>query len=181
MTARCPGLVVVDGRCANCGRPTAVYEGQPSHKRGRWRDAGKGGLRLFAKPRVPKTVIVDPGPEVIPGRYDDHVHYRLEFIAIGAFPDMELLSPAEAARRLDFDTLDRLGLCECGIWLDIHPPLAKAKPIGGWTSRLDGLWQRTSTDAQRAYHARQQGARPPGPPIQLSRRSAGRTAPRPPS
>jgi hypothetical protein len=48
---------------------------------------------------------------------------------------------AEYRRRsvgaLDWDQLVAAGLCECGVPLDIHPPLRKPGPLRSWKARKE--------------------------------------------
>lgn len=35
------------------------------------------------------------------------------------------------AAAMDWDTLVAMGICECGVALDTHPPLTAPRPLGG--------------------------------------------------
>lgn len=58
--------VLVEGAdgvtCATCGGPGAMYAGKPSHRRGRWREAGVAGPR---KPRSDRQRTHVPRPAAV--------------------------------------------------------------------------------------------------------------------
>lgn len=45
---------------------------------------------------------------------------------------------ASRAKARQLRELDLEGdVCDCGVLIDVHPPLPKPKPLGGWVSRLE--------------------------------------------